>query len=87
MASHPHHGSTMHHHLDVLNWPVLGMSVATWPFLGVLWEHLPAPTAVYMLVSGSFMLFQMCDRLGLLERFKRHKRDANAAEIGQGRQK
>ena len=68
------HGSrnTMHHHpLDVLNWPVLGVSVLSWPFLGDLWRHVPAPTIVYMAVSGGFMIFQVCDRMGWLERFKR----------------
>lgn len=64
----------MQHHLDALNWPVLGVSFAVWPWLGDLWAHVPAPTAVYMTVSAAFMLFQMSDKLGLLERFKRsHK--------------
>jgi hypothetical protein len=74
MANHWRNGNanTMHHNsLDVLNWPILGVSVLSWPFLGELWEHMPAPTVVYMAVSGSFMLFQMCDKLGWLERFKR----------------
>jgi hypothetical protein len=77
----------MHPHLDLLNWPVLGVSFALWPWLGDLWAHMPTPTAVYMGVSASFMLFQMSDKLGLLERFKRGRKDANATEIGQGCQK
>lgn len=74
MANHWRNGSgnTMHHSpLDALSWPVAGVSVLSWPFLGDLWQHMPAPTVVYMAVSGSFMLFQMCDKLGWLERFKR----------------
>lgn len=61
----------MHSHLDALNWPVLGISIASWPFLGMLWEHVPSLTACYMALSAAFMLFQMSDKLGLLERFKR----------------
>lgn len=71
MASQFHNGSTMQHHLDALNWPVLGISVAACPWLDQLLAHLPGPTVVYMTISGAFMLFQMCDKLGLLERFKR----------------
>lgn len=74
MANHwrDRNAATMHHHpLDALNWPVLGVSVASWPFMNWLLEHLPAPTIVYMTISGSFMLFQMCDKLGWLERLKR----------------
>jgi hypothetical protein len=70
MANH-RSGTVMQQNLDALNWPVLGISVASWPFLGDLLEHLPTPTIVYMAISGSFMLFQMCDKLGWLERFKR----------------
>lgn len=67
-------GNTMHHNsLDALMWPVAGVSVASWPFLDWLLHHLPAPTIVYMSISGAFMLFQMCDKLGWLERLKRRK--------------
>lgn len=66
----------MHHNpLDVLAWPVAGVSVLSWPFLGTLLQHLPAPTIVYMTISAGFMLFQVCDRMGWLERFKRPKKD------------
>jgi hypothetical protein len=65
-------GSTVHHHLDTLNWPVAGVTVVSWPWLNELWAYVPAPTAVYMIVSAAFMLFQMSDKLGLLHRFKRH---------------
>lgn len=71
MANHTHNAGAEVHHLDTLNWPVLGVSFALWPWLTDLWEHLPGPTAVYMIVSAAFMLFQMSDKLGLLERFKR----------------
>lgn len=74
MASHTQNeGTEVHHHpdLDMLNWPVLGISIALWPFLGQLWAYIPGPTAFYMIVSAAFMLFQMSDKLGLLERFKR----------------
>lgn len=73
MANHWHkgHGDVHHNPLDALNWPVIGVSAALWPFLGDLWSHMPGPTAVYMGVSAAFMLFQMSDKLGLLERFKR----------------
>ena len=64
-------GKIMHQHLDALNWPVLGVSVASWPFLGHLLERVPGPTLAYMTISGSFMIFQMCDKLGWLERFKK----------------
>lgn len=62
-----------HHPLDVLNWPTITVSVALWPWLNDLWQYVPAPTAVYMVVSAGFMLFQMSDKLGLLEQFKRRK--------------
>lgn len=61
----------MQHHLDAFNWPVLTISLVSWPWLGELLTHVPGPTAVYMTVSAAFMLFQMSDKLGLLERFKR----------------
>lgn len=71
MANHAHNGTDMQHYLDSLNWPVIGISATMWPFLSELWEHVPGPTAVYMVVSAAFMLFQMSDKMGLLERFKR----------------
>lgn len=70
MASHTFSRNAMHH-LDTLNWPVITISAATWPWLSVLWEHAPTWTGIYMGVSGAFMLFQMSDKLGWLERFKR----------------
>jgi len=71
MANH-HRGNIMQHNpLDALTWPVAGISVASWPFLGTLWAYTPTLTGLYMLLSAAFMLFQMCDKLGLLERFKR----------------
>lgn len=73
MAGHTHNGSAMQQHLDALNWPVLGISAALWPFLSELWEHVPGPTAVYMVVSAAFMIFQMCDKMGLLDGRKRRK--------------
>jgi len=72
MAMQFHNGNTMQHHLDALNWPVLGLSVATWHWSNELWAYMPGPTALYMGISATFMLFQMSDKLGLLERFKRH---------------
>jgi hypothetical protein len=74
MANHWRSGnaSTMHHSsLDALNWPVLGVSVLSWPWLGTLWSYAPTLTGLYMALSAAFMLFQMSDKLGLLERFKR----------------
>lgn len=73
MANHrAEPGNTMHHSsLDFLNWPVAGISVASWPFLGALWDHTPTLTGLYMGLSAAFMLFQMSDKLGWLERFKR----------------
>jgi hypothetical protein len=63
---------TVHHTpLEALNWPVLGVALVTWPWLSELWAHVPGPTALYMVVSAGFMLFQMSDKLGLLERFKK----------------
>ena len=71
-----HEGAAVHHHhinLDFLNWPILGVAAATWAtgWLNALWEHLPAPTALYMVISAAFMLFQMADKLGWLHRFKK----------------
>ncbi len=73
MANHLEGRGTVHHHpdLDMLNWPVAGIAVLTWPFLEHLWDRLPGPTALYMVISAAFMLFQMSDKLGLLERWKR----------------
>jgi hypothetical protein len=63
MAGHAHQGANVHHNpLDVFNWPVLGVSIAVWPWLGDLWALVPGPTAL-----------QMSDKLGLLERFKRRE--------------
>lgn len=45
-------------------WPV-------WPWFQALWEHFPTPTAAYMAISTVFMLFQMCDKMGLLDRLKK----------------
>lgn len=76
MANHRQQseGTAVHHpHLDAFNWPVLGVSFALFPWLGELWAYVPAPTAFYMVVSAAFMLFQMSDKLGLLERFKRRE--------------
>lgn len=69
-------GANVHHQpLDQLNWPVLGISFLSWPWLGHFWDYMPKATALYMTVSAGFMLFQMADKLGLLERFKRTKKD------------
>lgn len=69
-------GATVHHNsLDILTWPVLTGSLVTWPiwpWAAALWAYAPTPTAIYMAVSALFMLFQMCDKMGMLERFKRH---------------
>lgn len=68
--------TAVHHHpyLDLLNWPLVLGSVLVWPlwpWFNSLWEHFPTPTAFYMVVSAAFMLFQMSDKLGWLERVKR----------------
>lgn len=69
-------GADVHHQpLEFLNWPVLGISLLSWPWLADLWRHMPGATALYMTVSAAFMIFQMSDKLGLLDRFKR--RDEN----------
>lgn len=62
------------HGLDLLNWPVVVCSLSVLPFLDELWRHLPSLTAVYTTVTVLFMLFQMADKLGLLDRFKRRPR-------------
>lgn len=59
--------------LDFLNWPVLGVSFLSWPWLGHFWDRMPTATALYMTISAGFMLFQMADKLGLLNRFKRRE--------------
>lgn len=69
-----HHG----HPLDILTWPILTGSVAVWPiwpWFQSLWGYAPTPTALYMAVSAVFMLFQMSDKLGWLDRFKRKQTD------------
>lgn len=71
MANHSRNGNAMHNPLDALNIPVLGISVASWPFLPWLLAHMPTPAIAYMALSGAFMVFQMCDKLGWLERLKR----------------
>jgi hypothetical protein len=57
--------------LDLLNWPIAVCSLSIVPWLDELMHHIPGPTAIYAAVSALFMLFQMADKLGLLERFKR----------------
>lgn len=68
-------GTTVHHNpLDIFAWPIASASVTVWPiwpWFGTLWAYAPTPTALYMVVSAAFMLFQMSDKLGMLERFKR----------------
>ena len=64
----------MQHHLDAMNWPVMTVSLVSWPWLGELLTHLPGPTAIYMAISATFMLFQMSDKLGWLERLKRPRK-------------
>jgi hypothetical protein len=70
-----HSGNRHVHHsaLDALNWPVIGLNITVWAWFRDLWDHFPGPTAVYMTVSAAFMLFQMADKLGMLDRFKRRK--------------
>lgn len=63
--------ATVHNSWDVFNWPVVICSVSLWPWLDTLLSHMPAPTVIYMAISATFMLFQMLDKLGLLERLKR----------------
>jgi len=74
---HRHHGGEMHHTWDALSWPVALTSPLvwpTWPWAADLWAHAPTPTALYMVVSAVFMLFQMSDKLGLLRRFVKPNR-------------
>lgn len=70
-------GTVHHNPLDALTWPVLTGSLVTWPiwpWAAALWAYAPTPTAIYMGVSALFMVFQMCDKMGMLERFKRSRR-------------
>lgn len=60
-----------HSALDVFNWPVAFVSVSLWPWLDHLWHNMPGPTAIYMSVSAAFMIFQMSEKMGLLDKFKR----------------
>lgn len=70
-------GAKMHSYgyLDPLNWPVAVCSVTVSVWFRDLWALIPGPTTVYAVVSVGFMLFQMADKLGLLERFVRRKTD------------
>jgi hypothetical protein len=68
-------GKVHHHFADDIGWILVPASISVWPiwpWFNALWEHAPTPTALYMIVSAAFMLFQMFDKMGLLERFKRH---------------
>ncbi len=70
-------GATVHHSsLDFLNWPIVGLNVTvlSWNWAS-FWEHMPGPTALYTLLTAIFMLFQMADKLGLLDCFKKRKSD------------
>lgn len=72
--------STVHHNsfnLDALNWLVAPAPLVwpIWPWFDAIWRHAPTPTALYMGISGAFMLFQMCDKMGWLDRAKRRKGD------------
>lgn len=83
--SYRHEGTTVHHNpLDIFTWPVVSASVTVWPiwpWFNALWAYAPTPTALYMVVSAAFMLFQMSDKLGLLERFKRRLPPEQPKEI------
>lgn len=57
--------------LDFLSWPVAVVSLSILPWLHELWMHFPTATAIYTSISAGFMVFQMCDKLGWLDRFKR----------------
>lgn len=63
--------------LDAFNWPVGVVSLASLPWLQEAWEHMPAPTSVYATISAAFMIFQMLNALGLLDKFKRRKVDTD----------
>jgi hypothetical protein len=67
---HNHFGDI---NLDFLNWPVAVVSTVSlpWLWLGHLWEYMPTMTAVYTTITIAFMLFQMADKMGWLDRFKR----------------
>lgn len=75
MANHREHGEhDVHNPLDAMAWPVALTAPLVWPvspWAVWLWEHAPTPTALYMVVSAGFMLFQMSDKLGWLDRFKK----------------
>lgn len=75
MSNQWHEGQKVGHDtIEMLTWPVLTGSVAVWPvwpWFGALWQHAPTPTAIYMAISALFMLFQMSDKLGWLDRFKK----------------
>lgn len=66
-------GMPPYSYLDPLNWPVAVCSVTVSVWFRDFWQWLPGPTTVYALVSVAFMLFQMADKLGFLERFAKRK--------------
>lgn len=81
MANHhaEGHGAVHHNLVDTLTWPVATGSVLVWPvwsWFGWLWANAPTPTALYMVISAAFMLFQMSDKLGWLDRFKKRQTPA-----------
>ncbi|MEL7086865.1 MAG: hypothetical protein AAGL98_00235 [Planctomycetota bacterium] len=87
MLEHHDHraGEDVHHSsLDFLNWPTVFINATLWPWLNAMWQHAPTPTAVYMIVSAAFMLFQMSDKLGLLERLKRRPKLLDVPEDPEG---
>lgn len=60
-----------------LNWPVIGGNVTVIAFFQKLWDMMPTPTAIYTIVTIVFMLFQMADKLGMLDGIReRRKRRA-----------
>ena len=63
--------------LDFLNWPVGLVSLSILPWMHDLWTHFPSATAIYAAISAGFMVFQMCDKLGWLDRLKRKKTPSN----------
>lgn len=76
-----HKDGRMMHHMDFLNWPVIGLNVAVIAWFHDLMALFPTATTIYTAVTIMFMLFQMADKLGWLESLKSEKDADDASQV------
>lgn len=63
------------HIINFLTWPMVAANITVIAWFQDLMNHFPGPTTIYTVVTTLFMVFQMADKLGWLDRFK-PKKDA-----------